>query len=176
MPCPICKKELEKAIFYGVEIDYCPTCLGVWFEEEELRWAKDEKDRNLRWLDIDIWKDNEKFKISPNQRLCPSCRMPLYQVGYGESGIFVDVCNLCRGIWLDRGEFKKIVAYLQSKAEFELFNNYAKNLKQQTWEIFIGPETFKEEVSDFLAVLKVTGYKFAAQHENIAKTISSLPK
>src|SRR3972149_8792448 len=103
MPCPICKKELEKAIFYGVEIDYCPTCLGVWFEEEELRWAKDEKDRNLRWLDIDIWKDDEKFKISPNQRLCPSCRMPLYQVGYGESGIFVDVCNLCRGIWLDRG-------------------------------------------------------------------------
>ena len=54
MLCPICKIELEKAIFYGVEVDYCPRCLGVWFEEDELRLAKDEKDKNLNWLDVDL--------------------------------------------------------------------------------------------------------------------------
>ena len=46
MTCPICKVNFKKAVFYGVEIDYCPQCLGLWFEEDELREAKDEKDKN----------------------------------------------------------------------------------------------------------------------------------
>ena len=108
MECPICKKSLEKAILCNVEVDYCPQCFGLWFEEEELRWAKDFKDRNLKWLDIDLWREPEKFSISPLQKLCPACRLPLYETQYGDSKIKVDVCNICRGIWLDRGEFKKI--------------------------------------------------------------------
>ena len=104
MLCPICKKQqLEKEIFQNVGVDYCPACLGIWFEENELRWAKDAKDKELNWLDIDLWKNPEKFKISRGQRrLCPSCRMPLYEVYYGDSGVVVDVCNLCHGVWLDR--------------------------------------------------------------------------
>ncbi len=54
MKCPIDGEKLEKAIFYGVEIDYCPDCLGSWFEQGELREAKDEKIEDLNWLDIDL--------------------------------------------------------------------------------------------------------------------------
>jgi len=68
MKCPNCKKPLERTIFYNVEVNYCPICLGMWFEKDELRWAKDAKDRNLRWLDIDLWKEKSKFKISPGQK------------------------------------------------------------------------------------------------------------
>ena len=107
MTCPIDKNQFKKALLAETEVDYCPKCLGLWFEEDELRQAKDVKDRNLRWLDIDLWKDGEKFKISPGQKLCPSCRLPLYEANYGSSDIRVDVCNICRGVWLDRGEFKK---------------------------------------------------------------------
>ncbi|MBI2626562.1 MAG: zf-TFIIB domain-containing protein, partial [Candidatus Nealsonbacteria bacterium] len=57
MFCPTDKIKLEKAIISGVEADYCPKCLGLWFEEEELRFAKDYKDKDLRWLDIDLWED-----------------------------------------------------------------------------------------------------------------------
>ena len=46
MKCPIDKEEFDKAIFYGVETDCCPKCLGLWFEEGELRIAKDEKDED----------------------------------------------------------------------------------------------------------------------------------
>ena len=176
MLCPICKKYLDRAVLYGVEINFCPKCLGLWFEEEELRWAKDVKDRNLRWLDIDLWKDEEKFEISLGQKLCPACRLPFYETEYGDSGIKVDVCNICKGIWLDRGEFKKIIQYLKKKADKEILNNYLKNLREEFWEIFIGPETFKEEVDDFLIILKLLNYKFAVQHPNIAKIISNLPK
>ncbi len=176
MKCPLCKKSLEEAIFYGVEIDYCPKCLGLWFEEEELRWAKDERDKDLNWVDIDLWEKETSFKISPSQKFCPSCRFSLYTVTYGDSKIKVDLCNLCRGIWLDRGEFKKIIEYLRKKGHYEVLNNYAKNLIKEFWEVFTGPETFREEISDFLTILKVLNYKFAIQHPNITKIISNLPR
>lgn len=174
--CPICRVSLLSTILCNVEVDYCPKCFGLWFEEEELRWAKDEKDKNLRWLDIDIWKDETKFKISYGIRICPSCRVPLYEVYYGKSGIIVDVCNLCHGIWLDRGEFVKIINWLRKKTDYEILRNYAKNLFEEFAEIFIGPETLREEILDFLAILKLLNYKFAVQHPVISKIISQLPK
>ena len=194
MTCPICKKDLEKAILYNVEVDYCSKCLGLWFEEEELRWAKDEKDRNLRWLDIDLWKDKRKFKINRGIRLCPSCRLPLYEVYYpdslnrgsstpalaagrdGDSKIIVDLCNLCHGIWLDRGEFKKIIEYLKKEADWEVLNHYAKDLVEEFWEVFTGPEALREEILDFLTILKLLNYKFVVQHPILTKLISNLPR
>jgi len=176
MFCPRCKKDLEKTIFYGVEVDYCLQCFGIFFEEDELRLAKDKKDEELRWLDIDLWKEKTKFKIYPGIRLCPSCRLPLYEIYYGDSGIIVDLCNLCQGIWLERGEFKKIIDYLKKKANYEILNNYLKNLIQEFWEIFTGPETFREEILDFLTILKLLNYKFTVQHPTLAKIISNLPK
>ncbi|GAH92897.1 unnamed protein product [marine sediment metagenome] len=143
MLCPICKIKLKEATLHNVGINYCSQCLGLWFEEEELRWAKDEKDKSLNWLDIDLWKDQKKFKIFSGQKLCPKCRLPLYEVNYGDSKIKVDLCNICHGIWLDRKEFKKIIEYLKERADFEVLNNYLKNLVEEAAEVFTGPETFR---------------------------------
>ena len=167
---------MEKAVFYGTEVDYCPKCLGLWFEQDELRQAKDEKDRDLNWLDIDLWKDKAKLKIGRSPRLCPKDEVPLYKVQYGDSGIEVDVCNLCRGIWLDRGEFKKIIDYLREQGKEEMLKNYLSNLIKEGVEIFTGPEGFKEEAADFLTVIKLLDYKFASQHQAISQIILSLPK
>lgn len=176
MFCPLCKTKFKKQVFYGVEIDYCPQCLGLWFEQDELRQAKDEKDKNLNWLDIDLWQDAARFKICKARKLCPKCSMPLYQVGYGDSQTEVDLCNLCQGIWLDRGEFKKIIDYLRRKEKYEVVNNYFKNLIKEGTEIFIGPESFKSELADFLSLLKLLNYKFIIQYPAISKIILSLPK
>jgi len=174
--CPRCKIPLSSTILYGVEVDYCPKCYGLFFEEEELRWAKDEKDKKLKWLDVDLWKNKEDFKVSYGIRLCPRCRVPLYEVYYGDSGIIVDVCNLCHGIWLDRAEFKKIIDYLKKEADYQVLNNYIKNLLEEFVEIFMGPEPLREEIADFLAILKLLKYKFAVQHPVISKIISDLPR
>ena len=64
MDCPNKHNQLEKVLFHNVEVDYCPECLGVWFEQDELRLAKDEKDKQLNWLDVDLWRDKGKFQIS----------------------------------------------------------------------------------------------------------------
>jgi Zn-finger nucleic acid-binding protein len=176
MLCPTCKIELSKAILHNVEIDYCSKCLGLWFEEDELRLTKDNKDKNINWLDIDLWQNESKFKIACCQKICSECRVPLYEVKYGDSDIKIDVCNLCQGIWLDRGEFKKIITYLKKKADYEVLNNYAKNLAKEFWEVFTGPETLKEEVSDLLTVLKLLNYRFAIKYPKITEIISGLPK
>jgi len=177
MFCPFCKKEkFKKSIFYNTEVDYCPRCLGLWFEEDELRQAKDETDKDLNWLDIDLWKEKKKFRISKKEILCPSCSVPLYCVRYGDSQVEVDVCNLCKGVWLDRGEFKKIIEYLKDKGDDEILKNYFKNLIQEGWEIFEGPEEFKSELGDFLSILKVLNYKFLKNHPTISKLILGLPK
>ena len=175
MLCPVCKTKLKKAIFYKVEVNYCPKCLGLWFDRDELREAKDEKDKDLKWLDIDLWQDKKKFQISKSKKLCPVCGVPLYEVSYGTSNIKVDVCNVCKGVWLDRGEFKKIIDYLKEQGKYEVLNHYFKNLFQEGIEVFAGPETFRSELSDFFLLLKFLNYKFLAQHPIISRIILSLP-
>lgn len=177
MKCPICKKvEMEKQIFNNVEVDYCPSCLGLWFEEDELRQAKDAKDKTLNWLDIDIWEDKTKFKISPSQKACSKCGVPLYAVKYGESEIEVDICSQCKGIWLDRGEFKKIMEFLKKKGQDEILFNYLGALVEEAGEVFTGPEGLKSELRDLVTVLELLKYKFLVQHPLISKAIAMLPK
>src|SRR3990167_614974 len=155
MRCPICNIYLGKSVLANVEVDYCSRCYGLWFEEGELEAAKDEKDRDLRWLDIDLWKDPARFVVSPQKKMCPRDRMPLYEVGYGDSNIKV---------------------YLRDKAEHRVLYHYAKDLFEEAWEIFSGPEMLREEILDFLAILKLLMYKFAAQYGTLSKMIISLPR
>lgn len=178
MLCPNCKKEtLDKAILLNVEINYCKNCQGFWFDNDELKWAKDKKDANLNWLDIDLWRDQKKFSISRGGRFCPHCRMPLYEVEYDKSKVRVDLCNLCKGIWLDRGEFQKIIKYLKEKADYDFLHHFSKNLMQEFWEIFAGPETIREEILDLVTLLKLFHYKFRVQHPYISTIIwGVLPK
>jgi len=174
--CPHHQIPLEQATALGVQVDYCPLDYGLWFDESELLQAKDEQDKDLRWLDLDLWKDPVKFKLSRQHRLCPVDRMPMYEVEYGDSGIKVDLCSLCHGVWLDRGEFKNIVMYLRDQADSKVLYHYARNLFEEGWEVFSGPEMLREEILDFLAILKLFMYKFAVQYARLSQVMVSLPR
>ena len=176
MECPNGHKNLEKILFHEVEVDYCPECLGVWFDQDELIYAKNEKDKQLNWLDFDVWRDKGKFIISPKDRRCPACRIPFVEVAYDNSSVKIDFCKRCKGIWLDRGEFKQIIIYLKKKSDYEILHHYTKNMLTQLWEVFAGPEKFREELEDFLMVLKLFNYKFVTQHPHIESLIEKLPK
>jgi Zn-finger nucleic acid-binding protein len=36
MKCPVCDVDLQMSERQGIEIDYCPTCRGVWLDRGEL--------------------------------------------------------------------------------------------------------------------------------------------
>ena len=66
--------------------------------------------------------------------------------------------------------------YLKEKSDLEVLNHYAKNLTQETWEVFAGPESLREEILDLLAIIKLMNYKFFVQHLNLSQLISNLPR
>ena len=174
MECPNDGEQLEKILFNHAKVDYCPKCLGIWFDADELRQAKDNKDKGLNWVDIDLWRDKSKFEVSRSDRHCPVDRSGLQEVKYDNSKTKVDFCKMCHGIWLDRGEFKQIINYLKSKSDYEVLNNYSKNLVSELWEVFSGPEKFRSELSDFLTLIKLFNYKFETQHPLLTSLIESL--
>ncbi len=177
MKCPIHKKaELKQAIFHDNEVDYCPTCLGIWFDQGEFRIAKDSKDKNLDWIDVDLWESKTKFEISKDQKSCPSCEVPMYEISYGDSDVKVDICNLCKGLWLDRGEFKKTVDHLREKSSKEVVHNYLNVLFEESTEVFTGPESLQEELSDVVTVLGLLKHRVSVKHPIISEIISRLPK
>jgi Zn-finger nucleic acid-binding protein len=176
MNCPNDNENLEKILFHNVEADFCPKCLGLWFDHEELSLAKNDKDKNLNWLDVDLWRDKSKFKALRISKFCPVCRVGLVEINYDESKTKVDFCKMCSGVWLDRGEFKQIINYLKRKSDYEILNNYTGNFVKELWEVFSGPEVFRDELGDFLTLLKLFNYKFITQHPHIRELIDSLPK
>lgn len=176
MDCPNNHKNLEKMMFHDVEVDYCSECLGIWFDKDELRLAKDKKDEQLNWLDFDIWRDKKKFSMRNINKRCPVDRIPFIEVGYDNSNIKIDFCKMCQGIWLDRGEFKQIMVYLKKKSDYEILHKYTKNLAKELWEVFAGPEKFREELEDFLMLVKLFNYKFVVQHPHLEALIEEIPK
>jgi uncharacterized protein len=176
MNCPNDNEKLEKVLFHDVEVDYCPKCLGIWFDKDELRMAKDNKDEQLNWVDVDLWRDKAKFQISQVNKQCPIDRTGLREVRYDDSKTKVDFCKMCGGVWLDRGEFKQIINYLKNKSDYEVLNNYTKNLVSELWEVFSGPEVFRSELEDFLMLLKLFNYKFLIQHPYLNSIIEDFPK
>jgi uncharacterized protein len=189
MNCPTCKTEKlsEKIKIGDVTIDRCPACGGLWFEKDELRLAKDKKAKKAKWVDIeledkkldwfkfDLWKDKVKLKAAKDIKFCPKCQIPLNKVMYGDSDVEVDVCGVCQGVWLERGEFKRIINYVKDKADYEVLNNYAKNLLSETKEIFTGPESVKEEAADLLILTKLLKYKLITQYPALFKIFSNMP-
>lgn len=176
MNCPNRHGKLEKALFNNVEVDYCLVCLGIWFEQDELEWAKDNKDKQLNWLDIDLWRDKDKFTLSKSSRQCPADRTGLMEVRYDDSHVRLDYCKFCRGIWLDRGEFHQLMVYLKKRADYQVLHHYVKNLVKELWEVFSGPQKFREELNDFFVLLKLLNYKFVVQHKLLNKMIENAQK
>ena len=189
MNCPNCKnKKLSEKVKIGdVVIDRCSSCGGLWFEKDELRLAKDKQDQDTRWVDIELkdkklnwlefelWKDEIKFKAAKDIKFCPHCQTYLNKVNYGDSKVEIDVCGICKGVWVERNEFKKIIKYVKDKANYELLNNYAKNLISETKEIFIGPESIQSEVADLLVLTKLLKYKLLVQYPALIKIFSNMP-
>ncbi len=176
MLCPNGHKELQKVLFHDVGVDYCPECLGIFFDQDELVHAKNDSDQQLNWLDFDIWRDKGKFTISPSDRRCPISRLPFVEVAYDNSSVKIDFCKHCKGIWLDRGEFKQIMVYLRKKSDYEILHSYTKSLVVQLWEVFAGPEKLRDELGDFLMLVKLFKYKFLTQHPHLEELIEALPK
>jgi len=177
MICPNCsKKDFSRFDLKGIKTDKCNNCQGIWFDEDELRKAKDNQDEYLAWLDVDLWKDEDKLSAHQSPRICPKCQINIFTIKYGDSNIEIDVCNKCQGVWLDKGEFDKIITYLNNVVNTESLNKYLKHTIEEAGEIITGPDGLKSEFKDFLIVSRLLQYRLLVQHPYIGNIIALLPR
>lgn len=160
MNCPVCSESMRTDQIGKVEIDVCTKCDGVWFDQDELRKAKDETDSDLNWMDFEIWKHEDKFTFTPRELKCPKCLKGMVAISYDKTGVEIDYCPDCKGAWLDEGEFGKIIESLNFELANKSLSDYFSASIEEAKEIIAGPESFISEWKDFVTILRMFQYRF----------------
>ena len=173
--CPVCSKDLRPTNIGSIAVDECPQCKGLWFEDKELRLAKDETADDLRWMDFEIWKHPERFQVEPRHLKCPNCKIDLAAIQYGSTKVTVDCCQKCRGIWLDRNEFNRILEALTEELTSKSAAEYLKASLEEAQELFTRPESFLSEWRDLKAVLRLLQLRFFVEHPRLTSIIMGIP-
>jgi hypothetical protein len=108
MKCPKCKTESFAAFsVQEVEVDRCSSCNGIWFDAQELVQLLTEDARQLTLLR----EGEKKAELDAKRGNCPHDNSPLLRVYSSiNRSVIVDACPQCRGIWLDGGEFEKLLS------------------------------------------------------------------
>lgn len=128
LACPVCLgvKMQKTKIGRGnsqIMLDHCARCGGVWFELGEIQRLRSHQPDAL-WRKV----PQRDYEPRPqchschtpisrsltkctacghdNQLDCPNCQKPL-QIA-SESGLTLDVCKQCKGVWFDHAELEAI--------------------------------------------------------------------
>ena len=102
MKCPQCRIGLERKTVRGrtTEIDRCPKCGGIWFDDGEIAELLGSPDQGRISVPAEA-------RVAP-QLECPRCNEPLYLFAWPGTLTVAEGCRRCGGMRLDAGEFEEI--------------------------------------------------------------------
>ena len=172
MNCPRCATTLVARTVGDVEIDECPSCHGRWLEAGSLRQLKDDADPDLVWMDVELWKHPERFEVTTRAISCPRCDVPLAAVEYGDTGVTVDFCPQCRGVWLDEDELGRIIHRLSEELLDKDVSEYLRATLEEAKELITGPESRLSEWRDLTTVLRFLQYRVLSEHSRFASLLA----
>ena len=93
-----------------IELDYCTTCLGVWFDAGELSLLLESMDLEVGELNIAHIMTLPEKGVSEKKRRCPVCRGKMKKAAIGhDPEVVIDVCPRGEGIWFDGGEVGQVI-------------------------------------------------------------------
>lgn len=176
MQCPSDQTEMIRQELEGVQIEECPKCKGIWFDKDGLKEAKDTAEPDLDWMDFDIWKHEDQFKLDLRGLHCPKDGHNLVTFRYGETQVEIDFCTQCQGIWLDRGEFEKIIAALDAEADSKSAAEYISTSLSEAKELVTGEEKFSSEWRDLSNVFRLFQYRVMVEHKGLSKALYFLQR
>ncbi len=115
MNCPRCGELLCNIEYEGVEVETCPQCKGEWLDAEELKHIVKAVDKTFSQEEITSLDAINRSIISEddspeNELKCPKCDdAQLARFVYAATtGMSLDKCMQCGGIWLDDTELEKV--------------------------------------------------------------------
>lgn len=117
MKCPACDLALVELKVGPVSLDVCQRgCGGIWFDAQELDKIGKAKLPEAEQL-AEIVQETPAPTDADQVRHCLRCRdvkleRKLFSLG---SGVIMDCCPKCHGIWLDHGELETIHEELNPK-------------------------------------------------------------
>ena len=113
MNCPKCDYQLRHMeLQESLTIDLCAGCKGIWYDKGELGFQQ-EMERDVPEL------DKSQKTCKPTDYPCPRCDATLDELEYSEGEhLMIDRCPKCEGIFLDRGEIRKVEHIVAKKESF----------------------------------------------------------
>jgi Zn-finger nucleic acid-binding protein len=159
-----------------VTVDFCTTCKGIWFDKDELRQSKDQVDADLCWMDFELFKHKDRFAVSAKPLKCPTCDKNMVLIDYDNTKVQIDYCPECEGLWLERGEFAKIVDTLTEEMLTKDFSDYIKASLEEAKEIITGSEHLASEWKDFLTVFRFMQYRILTDNPSLHNKILEIQK
>ncbi len=115
MICPVCKSDMIVVEHRQIELDYCPSCQGVWFDSGELELLLESAGLDSPALLAGL-AGSAEASSKEKKRRCPICLRKMKKTVIGkEPEILLDVCSRGDGIWFDGGELAQLVEQLAGK-------------------------------------------------------------
>ena len=115
MQCPKCQQPLTGIDYQGVHIETCPDCGGDWLDAGQLgnivraRAGQALPKRNASPSHRRPRSPAPSSPRSDRHPDLPQCGGTTHPVNYGDdTGLIIDECAGCNGVWLDKGELDKI--------------------------------------------------------------------
>lgn len=105
MKCPKCDKEMTAETYGGTEVDKCPECEGIFFDQGELEKLLSggaEGADSVEYTEL-------SNKMDMMLGTCPRCGQEM-EPYLGPGNLRIDRCVKCKAVFLDQGEFAELVA------------------------------------------------------------------
>ncbi len=103
--CPECGAPLVAFELYGIEIDYCMECGGVWLDRGELALIIQQAGANPGGLTEALYAEKASGQ---GKGRCPRCNIKLERVVIeGEHPLELDRCPRGHGLYFDEGELQR---------------------------------------------------------------------
>jgi len=104
---------MQEVLVEGVRVHHDPISDGYWLERGELQALAARHGRHVQ--EVEAEQVGQQVRIHEG-RLCPEDgATPLVEFEFAEhSGIRLDLCPTCGGIWLDKGELTKVENYMEA--------------------------------------------------------------
>jgi Zn-finger nucleic acid-binding protein len=113
MICPVCKYDMIVVEYRNIELDYCNSCKGVWFDSGELELLLKSQGLEEPKAFFDGILTSQEAVASEKKRNCPICGRKMKKTAIdGQPAILIDVCRDKHGLWFDGGEVTQLIRRL----------------------------------------------------------------
>ncbi|RLC95051.1 MAG: hypothetical protein DRI39_01150 [Chloroflexi bacterium] len=117
MKCPACSEMMIVVEHENIELDYCTSCSGVWFDAGELELLLEGMLLEGSSLSLDSILTSPEARSAEKKRRCPICGTKMKKATVGrDPEVLIDACPRGDGLWFDSGEVGQLIAQLPDRA------------------------------------------------------------